>query len=431
MAYPKINSVGWTFREVFYTPATVMQNGGSIGTGITVDNGATSTGSDGIDYDKAYVPESGEFSIYLKGVSTDLSSVNGLLGQYFDVAANRMYVALTTGGVARIQIGTDIIDTSNSVAEGEEFEIFVTRDSANLVSITLNNGTAGTATVATDIDQQPMTLLSYQEGGGIGYLTGALYECRIYDRALSDSEMGDISNGTTYQETDDSQALLVLPLRASYDDGSSQVTDNEGSLGGTVQLGNGSSASTFPSQLSPKGMSFDGGDYLFSDDTGLQVTGDVTFGGIIRADSEAQSLQGSIMLMTANGETEATNTLYGIQLAGGSTDLYYIHEYGAGSNEFHDTTYDMVVGKPTHVYLVRRDEDSEVDVYVDGELFNTISYTNSATGGSSTDLWMGSLYLTSNTYFEGAIIEPRIFDSALTETQIKWLYQKDINLINQ
>lgn len=39
-------------------------------------------------------------------------------------------------------------------------------------------------------------------------------------------------------------------------------TDNSGSLGGTVDLGDKSTTTTFPTQLSPHGMSFDGGDYL-------------------------------------------------------------------------------------------------------------------------------------------------------------------------
>lgn len=39
-------------------------------------------------------------------------------------------------------------------------------------------------------------------------------------------------------------------------------TENIGSLGGYALLGDGSTSTTFPTQLSPKGMSFDGGDYI-------------------------------------------------------------------------------------------------------------------------------------------------------------------------
>lgn len=59
-------------------------------------------------------------------------------------------------------------------------------------------------------------------------------------------------------------ALLWLPMRSQYVDPGSglMVTENMGSLGGTVQCGDGATAGTFPTQRSPRGASFDGGDYL-------------------------------------------------------------------------------------------------------------------------------------------------------------------------
>jgi hypothetical protein len=65
-------------------------------------------------------------------------------------------------------------------------------------------------------------------------------------------------------------ALIDLPLRTSYTDGSgNRVTRNLGTAPGapaTCTLGDGVTSTTFPTQVSPHGMSFDGGDYI---DTGL------------------------------------------------------------------------------------------------------------------------------------------------------------------
>jgi len=69
-----------------------------------------------------------------------------------------------------------------------------------------------------------------------------------------------------------SRAQLALTLRSWFYDGATAKTKNIGSLGGTATLGDGTTVGTFPTQLNPNGMSFDGGDYL---DCGASV-GDYT-----------------------------------------------------------------------------------------------------------------------------------------------------------
>jgi hypothetical protein len=59
------------------------------------------------------------------------------------------------------------------------------------------------------------------------------------------------------------RALLNIDMPAWYYDGAIAKTRNLGSLGGSVQLGDGVTPATFPTQIMPHGMSFDGGsDYL-------------------------------------------------------------------------------------------------------------------------------------------------------------------------
>lgn len=96
--------------------------------------------------------------------------------------------------------------------------------------------------------------------------------------------------------------LLLLPLRAWYFDPVSglAVTENKGSAAPTVQLGDGATAGTFPTQLGPsvnvrKGMSFDGGDWM---DIGLvdvfERTQPFTFIAMWQCRALAEALYSSI-----------------------------------------------------------------------------------------------------------------------------------------
>ena len=65
----------------------------------------------------------------------------------------------------------------------------------------------------------------------------------------------------------ESRALLNIDMPSWYYDGVTAKTRNLGTLGGTVQLGDGTTVGTFPTQVFPHGMSFDGGsDYLLYPD---------------------------------------------------------------------------------------------------------------------------------------------------------------------
>ena len=88
----------------------------------------------------------------------------------------------------------------------------------------------------------------------------------IYQSQWTAEEASDAFDDDTYEEVDAQKAPLYLPMRAQFDDGSNQVTPNLGSIGGTVIVGDGSTSTTFPTVLTPKGFSFDGGDYLVAAD---------------------------------------------------------------------------------------------------------------------------------------------------------------------
>ncbi len=80
-----------------------------------------------------------------------------------------------------------------------------------------------------------------------------------------------------------SKPIIDLPLRSWYNDGSNDETENKGTLGGAMIRGDGSTASTQPTQLSPHGNSFDAGDYLKAQNTAVgNYTDDFTMVALVR-----------------------------------------------------------------------------------------------------------------------------------------------------
>jgi hypothetical protein len=69
------------------------------------------------------------------------------------------------------------------------------------------------------------------------------------------------------------RSLLNVDMPSWYYSGVTAVTRNLGTLGGNVQLGDGTTVGTFPTQVFPHGMSFDGGDYLLR----AEATNELTF----------------------------------------------------------------------------------------------------------------------------------------------------------
>lgn len=71
-----------------------------------------------------------------------------------------------------------------------------------------------------------------------------------------------------------SRSAISVDLPGSYIDGSgNHVTRNLGTLGSTVQLGDGVTAITFPAQIAPHGMAFDGAnDYLLRAEASDELT---------------------------------------------------------------------------------------------------------------------------------------------------------------
>ena len=446
MAYPKINSVGWKFRETFDAPASVINNGGIILGGDISDGVFTPSGdkTEGLKYCRP------DFNNFINGftlaIKTNIPDLDGALWNRTvsfykdaDFSIDLIWKNSTEDWV--IQVNTVSGGSGYYVASGAG-NSFVPRVGNDTWVIASWDGTDLKLYYDTDlIDTDSSAGAPFTAGidtSNPGYLqvchnTNPVYQHPLmdvvwFDRGLTADELEDFINGTTFTEVDDSQFLVSLPLRTNYNDGSDQVTENIGSLGGVFKVGDGSDVNTFPTQLFPKGMEFGNGEYLMGDFTEAQITGDVTFGLTLNV---SQSIAGTTYFLSCTGasESEADNNLYSMFAEAGAQNIRYAHEQGAGVNTILTFSHVLATGIQ-HIYMVRDTTAKTVTLYVDGQLSETLSYASNPTGGTNAQQWVSSFagvaaYMNNNAYI------PRIFDSALTETQVKWLYQYDINLINQ
>jgi len=265
-------------------------------------------------------------------------------------------------------------------------------------------------------------------------MRGTAEEFYFYDRDLSAEEVLDLYEEDTFQEVDDSKFLLSLPLRSNYNDGSDQVTENIGSLGGTVQLGDGTTSTTFPTQLTPKGMSFDGTtDYLNAGDiaNGLSV---FTWSSFV--EFNAFSDFRGVFIKTSGAAASRISLNMSGATYGGNRELFVAIGNGAPAYGY-TTDVGLVAGKKYHIVVVFDGSGSgnanRLMMYVNG-VKKTLSFSGTMPATTYTgahDFVIGDDYAAAGRELNGSIYSPRFSSTiALTTTQAKWLYEKDRRLLN-
>lgn len=264
------------FRPSFHSPTTLARDGGSV-TGTPTINGRlvfTATDTQRVNWkDTAGLRGATKASFRVKfKAPADVSGVSYIFGNY-NYPTTLQFLVQISNGVCNVFVNSGASDTCHfNISASEEIELLVAWDStlgtAALRCPVYKNGAAFTPTY-TAVSAIPMIDNSRADWVSGGFLTtsqcgsGAIVEiAEVYKGVqLSAEEVKDLFEQDTVQELE--QPLIDLPLRSWYYNGSSvAVTDNKGTLGGTVKLGDGTTTTTFPTQLTPHGMSFDGGDYI-------------------------------------------------------------------------------------------------------------------------------------------------------------------------
>jgi len=372
------------FRENFVSADYIKDNGGTINNSPIISNGITLDGTNqNVTYGESYNGVK-TVSIRLKATTTseDILDLDG--GTHtIEVSAG----TITATGFAAPTIYVDGVVTS-------------TLDTNEHV-ITVTTATAFNAT-ALDIGHETT------------YFDGTIYEVSLYSEVYTLDEILDKYQNDTFREIDASKALVCLPLRSHYETGGVEVTENIGSLGGTATLGDGTTSSTFPTQLTPKGMSFDGTtDYidLGSDTIG---TGVATFLVVFKATGWGEGASGRLF---DNGKTLGFVD---------SSARFRFSSDGAGA-EAATANGSLSLGRP-YVIVVTRNASNNSDIWVNGARLIADDSSGTPIAGTS-NVIIGNRAATDRT-FDGNIYMYCHYNSILTPTQIRELSTQALNNLN-
>lgn len=164
-------------------------------------------------------------------------------------------------------------------------------------------------------------------------------------------------------------------------------------------------------------------DAVKTNPTGIDLTGDMTIEMLINVETYTS---GSVLLaMNSSGEAESQNVLFYLALSG-SDELVWLHESGAGVNNFATSSgVDVPTTTWVHIVAVRDTANKVIKFYKDGVWVDDTAYTNDATGGADTSLYLGS-NLSANLFFGGKMKDVRIWDDIRTPAEIDFYKDKKL-----
>lgn len=422
MSYPIINSVGWKFRELFDSPASALANGAEIRGGSFDSGSYTGGGNDaGLQYSRPDFTSFAEtgFSMGLRFTPQDdpADSVIKRMFSYYGFDGFSVQVALqksTSRIWAQVQVQPGVSGylvcspASTPILWGEENYLFITYDGTTLSYyfngvFQVSDNATGNFALTPDATPNILKIEDLSQA-----YSDPVQEFVAYDRALSEEEINDIIDEDTFQEVDESQFLISLPLRSNYNDGVNQVTRNIGSLGGTAAV------EGAPEQLTPKGFVFDGTNYV-SLGSSLSTASELT----ILVTHKLSEIDGAsrylwIQATSGGGIGIALRTL---ALTG---EYQLVHNGGAA---LASTGIIASAGK-RDVVTFTLDSSNNGQLTVNGQTTTVYSLTIPDRAG------VGYLSRPTNGY-KGDIYGAKAGELKATPTQIKWLHQKEMNLINQ
>lgn len=245
-----------------------------------------------------------------------------------------------------------------------------------------------------------------------GYLSthffdGKVDDLRVYNRALSGSEIAGL-----YDETDGGGDGLVAryPFSGNADDESGNGHD------GTV---NGATLTTDRFGNPDSAYSFDGVDDLVvvPDHDDFTVT-DVSVAVWVRTTDKSDHKH-----ITSCYGTSYYSDWYHLHLRSGSGIVAMQTDYGGssavqtimGATDVADGDWHLLVG-------ARDTSTAELRIYVDGVLEGSLPGINVSALNPDVDFWIGGQYTFASRYFKGDIDDVRIYNRALSASDVMELY---------
>jgi hypothetical protein len=439
--YPTIKSEKVLFRELFDSTSSVIDNGGTLSGVAVISNGSytgTAAITDAVRYGDPVKLKKvfGKLTVGIRFRTTQATGNHYMFAKYFTAGDGMFYLwhvassnrvdVVFQNNVGGHTVGTGTI-TGLSVADGEWHSAVGVYDGTNVTVYV--DGVAGATVGALTGDLYQTTKNLYVgsvSDSSSSTWVGDLKDSFISSRAFTADEVLDWHEQDTFSEIDDSKTLISLPMRTQYNDGT-QKTVNIGSLGGTVTVGDGSTGTTYPTQLNPQGMSFDGGDYLKSA-TVTSMSGDFngSFSILIKSGSTSTDVPISL-----GADTSDPRASFGISINSGGV----VGSFGAEFNSATHRTAGGLVNYEQWNHLVVTKTAGTITagtkLYLNGEEIAAAA-TNANTpslqaGPFNVGNWvtgMGSTY-------DGTILYPKLWDFVLTQTQVKELARREMKGINK
>ncbi len=255
-------------------------------------------------------------------------------------------------------------------------------------------------------------------------LLSTLYSIDIYNATHTAEEAKDLYERDTFSELENPS--IYLPLRSRYNDGVNMVTKNLGTLGGTALIGDGSTTTTMPTQLSPHGVSFDGGDYLVTNYVYTDYTKPFTVGGLVKS-----FINGATQRLMSNFSAAGSGLDVRISITG-SLQVYI---YKTSSDYIARGSTSLIHTEKASWFVTYDGSGTKegLHLFIDG-VEVAASLVLSGTFGAFTNtspIYIGSApvgvyYLANGT----KVWKPFMLNLALTPMQVRALHQRMISSLN-
>lgn len=407
------------FFERFFSAAHVADNGGVISGDPTVEKGVALDSNDYITYPLSVsLQKASAITIYIELFIDGSWATDSTQRILFKEGANLQIeknasneIEVTVGGT-----GSATKDISGLTAGRHTVIVSLETNDLNLVVDGWMTDSDATVTY-------PTWGTTFTVGDAANSANTTITEVGLFTIELSTTpEIWDLHTNGTYDEIGPEDSLIWLPLRTSYQDGGGDwVTDNIGSLGGTVLFGDG--AANTPTQIHEPadGINFSSAYLNLGTDPSLRLTAGGTVCCLVKfgARSNAQRLfDKSTAGPGANGYCIYTNT--GTEGFTAAVSGLLTQSIGGVYKE----------GQFTTIFFTF--SNSVKKIYVNG-----IDRTNTSNAGLPPDvadtLSFGDWYTSGggNRYLNGDVFHISVFDIFISDTQARFLHRRLMRELNR
>ena len=297
-------------------------------------------------------------------------------------------------------------EVNKVINDGEWHTCAVTFDSSTQLITGYVDDTAGTST-DTGVDSLNNNTILYF-GGNVhsDHFVGDIRMFRVFNSCLSHEEIQDYQNNSTYDYRN--EAVVDLQFRAEDNDPTNVRTLDSSGNGNHATLGDGSTASSYPTKLSKHGYSFDGiSEYFTIQDDATLRTSPITVMALIK---KAAYIDSQCVVAQSGNNAAYETANWSLELLGDSL------VFNGRTNYFLESAPSM-----RHGYSIvgfQADNDSSVtNLILNGKIITTNADTPVGTDNTM-NISIGRKTVHNGRHYHGDIIQYIQWSTFLTPLQL-------------